>query len=166
MGLDPWGTLGGANFKPKEQFKSENKRKFGPQSERQEKLSTVLGSIADQKSTKMTSVALAYVTHKTPYVFPIVGCRKVSHLKYIVKALNLKLSDEEVDEIENVVLFYLAFPSNFAAGRKRPRNREIGPGDVGLNAMYGPFAGWGIQNRSHSVCMRSCRCSYCKLGLY
>jgi hypothetical protein len=139
MGLDPWGTLGGRNFKTKEQFKSEEKRKFGPQSERQEKLSTVLESIADRRSTKMTSVALAYVTHKTSYVFPIVGCRKASYLKDNIEALNLKLRDEEMDEIENVVLFDLAFPSNFAAGGKRPRNRQIGPGDVGLNAMYGRF---------------------------
>lgn len=139
MGLAPWGALGGGNFKTKEQLKSEDRRKFGPQSERQEKLSAILEGIANRKGTKMTSVALAYVMHKTPYVFPIVGCRKVSYLKDNIEALNLQLSDDEIDEIEDAVPFDLGFPSNFAGGGKRLRNREIGPGDVGLNAMYGRF---------------------------
>lgn len=139
MGLAPWGALGGGNFKTKEQLESEDRRKFGPQSERQEKLSAILEGIANRKGTKMTSVALAYVMHKTPYVFPIVGCRKVSYLKDNIEALNLQLSDDEIDEIEDAVPFDLGFPSNFAASGKRLRNREIGPGDVWLNAMYGRF---------------------------
>ena len=53
--------------------------------------------------------------------------------------LNLTLRDQEIDEIENVVSFDLRLPPNFDAGGKRPRNREIGPGDIGLNATYGRF---------------------------
>lgn len=139
MGLAPWGAMGGGNFKTKEQFKSEDRRKFAAQSEKQEKLSAVLEGIANKRGTKLTSVALAYVMHKTPYVFPIVGCRKVSYLKDNIEALGLKLSDEEIDEIEDAVPFDIGFPMNFAAGGKRLRNREIGPGDVSLNAMYGRF---------------------------
>lgn len=139
MGLAPWGTLGSGNFKTKEQFKSDDRRKFGPQSERQEKLSGILEEIANKRGTILTSVAQAYVMHKTPYVFPLVGCRKVSYLKANVEALNLSLIDEEIAEIEDAVPFDLGFPSNFAAGGKRPTNGEIGPGDLWLNAMYGQF---------------------------
>lgn len=139
MGLTPWGALGGGNFKTEEQLQSEDRRKFAPQSERQEKLSAVLESIATKKGTKLTSVALAYVMHKTPYVFPVVGCRKVSYLKDNIEALALQLTDEEIDEIEDAVPFDMGFPSNFATGGKKPKNKEIGPGDLYLNAMYGRF---------------------------
>jgi aryl-alcohol dehydrogenase-like predicted oxidoreductase len=138
MGLAPWGALGAGNFKTKEQFKSEDRRNFAPQSERQEKLSAALEGIANRRGTKITSVALAYVMHKTPYVFPIVGCRKVSYLKDNIEALNLKLSDEEIDEIEDAVPFDLGFPSSFITVGKL-RNPEIGPRDVGFSAMYGRF---------------------------
>jgi aryl-alcohol dehydrogenase-like predicted oxidoreductase len=112
----PWGALGGGNFKTKEQFKSEDRRTFWPQSDNQEKLSEVLEGIANKRGTIMTSVALAYVMHKTPYVFPICGCRKLSYLKANIEALGLKLTDEEIGEIEDAVPF-----------------------DVGLNTMYGRF---------------------------
>jgi aryl-alcohol dehydrogenase-like predicted oxidoreductase len=114
MGLAPWGALGGGNFKTKEQLKSEDRRKFRPQSENQEKLSAVLEGIANKRGTILTSIALAYVMHKTPYVFPISGCRKVSYLKANIEALSLKLTDEEIDEIENAVPFDLGFPMSFA----------------------------------------------------
>jgi diketogulonate reductase-like aldo/keto reductase len=139
MGLAPWGALGGGNFKTKEQFKSEDRRTFWPQSDNQEKLSEVLEGIANKRGTIMTSVALAYVMHKTPYVFPICGCRKLSYLKANIEALGLKLTDEEIGEIEDAVPFDVGFPMNFATGGKKIGNREVGPGDVGLNTMYGRF---------------------------
>ena len=141
MGLAPWGALGGGNFKTKAQLESDDRRKFGPQSEKQEKLSAVLEDMANKKGTKLTSVALAYVMHKTPYVFPICGCRKLSYLEDNIKALGLELTDEEISEIEKAVPFDVGFPSNFAAGGNPGSNRgEIGPGDVWLNAMYGHFS--------------------------
>ena len=141
MGLAPWGALGGGNFKTKEQFESDDRRKFGPQSEAQEKLSAVLEDMANKKGTKLTSVALAYVMHKTPYVFPICGCRKLSYLEDNIKALSLELTDEEINEIEKAVPFDLGFPMNFTTGGNAGSNRgEIGPGDAWLNKMYGHFS--------------------------
>ena len=75
MGLAPWGSLGGGNFKTKkqrEEMKGEG-RNMGAPSENHIKLTDALEKIADRKSTAITSVALAYVMHKAPYVFPIVG---------------------------------------------------------------------------------------------
>jgi hypothetical protein len=60
--------------------------------------------------------ALAYVLHKTPYVFPIVGGRKVEHLKGNIEALSLELSDAELDEIDKAVPFDVGFPLNFLFG--------------------------------------------------
>ena len=58
-------------------------------------------------------VAIAYVLHKTPYVFPIIGGRKVEHLKQNVQALDLSLSPEQIQRIENAKPFDLGFPGNF-----------------------------------------------------
>ncbi|MES2481469.1 MAG: aldo/keto reductase, partial [Pseudomonadota bacterium] len=46
-----------------------------------ERALTATEAIAKKKNTQITSVALAYVMHKAPHVFPIVGGRTVGHLK-------------------------------------------------------------------------------------
>ncbi|KAF2467666.1 Aldo/keto reductase [Lindgomyces ingoldianus] len=113
MALAPWGSLGGGNFKTAEQRKSSEGRNMAPPSEKQLKLSVKLEEIAKKKNTLLTSVAMAYVMHKAPYVFPIVGGRKVEHLKGNIEALGLELSDEEVDEIDKESGFEIGFPMNF-----------------------------------------------------
>lgn len=64
--------------------------------------------------------ALAYVTHKAPYVYPIVGGRKVEHLKGNIEALALKLTTEEIDEIEDALDFDVGFPMNMLFGLHDP----------------------------------------------
>lgn len=113
MGIAPWGALGGGAFKTEEQRKSTEGRASGPANEAQIKTSKVLESIAKEKGTLITSVALAYVMHKTPYVFPIVGGRKVDHLKGNIEALKLRLSKEDMDAIDGAVPFDLGFPHSF-----------------------------------------------------
>ena len=138
MGLAPWGALGGGQFKSEEQRKEAGGRNMGQASEAQLKLSEVLEGIAKRKGSIMTGIALSYVMHKTPYVFPICGGRKVEHLKGNIEALGVKLTDEDIDEIESAVPFDVGFPNNFAI-RGKPKGDIIGPGDVWLNKMYGNF---------------------------
>ncbi|KAL0944319.1 norsolorinic acid reductase [Colletotrichum truncatum] len=134
MGLAPWGALGGGAFKTEEQRKSQEGRKIQA-SETQIKISQVLEKIAKRKDTIITSVALAYVLQKTPYVFPIVGGRTVDHLKQNIEALALNLSDEDIQEIEAAVPFDMGFPHNFLWGEKIPSN----PGEVWLLNMGGTY---------------------------
>ena len=115
MGIAPWGALGGGKFKTEEQRQSQGGR-AGEASEADIKVSRVLESIANRKNTAITSVALAYVMHKAPYVFPIVGGRNVGHLKGNIEALTLQLSQEDIDELENAAPFELGFPHNFLWG--------------------------------------------------
>lgn len=70
----------------------------------------MLHKIAQRKNTALTSVAMAYVIHKAPYVFPILGGRKIDHLKGNIEALGLELSKEEIDEIEDAAPFDVGFP--------------------------------------------------------
>lgn len=115
MGLCPWGALGRGAFKSEEEFNAEDRegRKMGPQSEKHVRVALKLDELAKKKVTQITSIALAYIMHKAPYVFPIVGIRKVEHLQGNIEALSVELTDEEVDEIEAAEPFDLGFPGNF-----------------------------------------------------
>ena len=55
---------------------------------------------------------MAYVMHKAPYVFPIVGGRTLEHIKGNVEALSVELSEEDIKEIEGAYEFDLGFPMN------------------------------------------------------
>lgn len=117
MALAPWGALGGGLFKThakREEMKKNDEQgriaimenaKAGP-------VSDALEKIAAKKNGKpdITSIALAYVMHKAPCVFPIVGGRKIDHLKGNIEALKIDLSTEEIDEIDGAVEFDLGFP--------------------------------------------------------
>ncbi|KAJ4327769.1 hypothetical protein N0V84_001731 [Fusarium piperis] len=134
MGIAPWGALGGGKFKTEEQRRAQEGRKVEA-SQGEIKTSQVLESIADRKNSLITSVALAYVMHKTPYVFPIVGGRKVEHLRGNIEALTLELTEDDIVEIDSAVEFDPGFPHNFL---HRP-GQGIGNQDVWLLKMGGTF---------------------------
>jgi diketogulonate reductase-like aldo/keto reductase len=116
MALCPWGALGGGKFtteqKQREQDKGRNPA-MAKMSETDVKVSKKLEEIANKRSTALTSIALAYIRAKYPYVYPIVGGRKIEHLKGNIEALGIDLSDEEVLEIDGAASFDVGFPMNF-----------------------------------------------------
>lgn len=61
----------------------------------------------------MGVVAIAYVMQKTPYVFPIIGGRKVENLVANLEALNITLTDEHIKELESIIPFDVGFPNSF-----------------------------------------------------
>ncbi|KAI0459518.1 aldo/keto reductase [Xylaria acuta] len=131
MGLAPWGALGGGKFKTEEQRKKKEGRDFPP-TETEVKVTKALEAVAKRKNTLITSVAQAYVMHKTPYVFPIIGGRTVDHLRDNIEALTLSLSEDDIKEIESAAPFDLGFPNDFAY-RGSPNH----PGEVYLLHMGG-----------------------------
>lgn len=137
MALAPWGALGSGYFKPKEQWGKDGGRTFpAVMTGKEEQVSSLLEKIAKEKNTIITSVALAYVMHKAPYTFPIVGGRKVEHLKGNIEALSLKLTDEEIKEIDGAYGFEMGFPHSLF----NPQNTMIlGPEDNIFNKRFGYF---------------------------
>ncbi|CAK7200259.1 hypothetical protein SEUCBS139899_002950 [Sporothrix eucalyptigena] len=116
MALAPWGSLGGGAFKTEEQRRKQQEQKEGrqvPASPEAVAVSRVLETVAQRHNTIITSVALAYVMQKTPYVFPIVGGRNTEQLQGNIDALSLVLTDEDVAEIEGAVPFDVGFPHSF-----------------------------------------------------
>lgn len=73
---------------------------------------TVPRVIAHANET-FNTVAIAYVMQKTPYVFPIVGGRKVEQLHDNLEALSIALTPEHIAYLESILPFDLGFPSNF-----------------------------------------------------
>ena len=141
MALAPWGALGRGNFRTAEAFEQEKKegRQMGGPNDKVKAISGVLEKLANAKSTAVTSVALAYVMHKAPYVFPIVGGRKIEHLKSNIEALSIELTDEEIDEIDAAVPFDVGFPMNMLFGYGGGSyNTRMGTGDIALlkNAVH------------------------------
>ncbi|KAH7319921.1 norsolorinic acid reductase [Stachybotrys elegans] len=118
MALVPWGALGNGRYKTEEQRKQAGPS--GRHSESADKVSQVLEVIAKRKNSIITSIALAYVMHKAPYVFPIVGGRKVEHLKGNIDALSINLRVEDLHDIESAVPFDLGFPHNMLWGNQVP----------------------------------------------
>ncbi|KAL8650444.1 MAG: hypothetical protein Q9210_003823 [Variospora velana] len=102
MSLAPWGALCRGHFRTDEQLEETKgqSRQMGGPSEEQRAVSAALNKIAKAKNVGITGVALRYVMHKSPYVFPI-----RQH-----EALRIELTDEEVDEMDKAVPFDIGFP--------------------------------------------------------
>ncbi|KAI1329323.1 norsolorinic acid reductase [Xylariaceae sp. FL0255] len=124
MGIVPFGVLGQGRFKSSsstpssEQEEEEDKGRTNPTSAADEKITQVLESIAQSKTPKttLTSIAIAYVMHKAPYVFPVLGGRKLEHLRANIEALTVSLTADEIREIEAAVPFELGFPHSYIWG--------------------------------------------------
>lgn len=58
-------------FKSEEEYNRADRegRKMGPQSEKHKRIALKLDELAKKKNTLITSIALAYVMAKAPYVF-------------------------------------------------------------------------------------------------
>jgi len=120
LALAPWDVLGGGKVRSdaEEQRRRETGEKgrviFSPNWERTEeerKVCLVLEEVAKEVGVEsVTSVAIAHLLHKTPYVFPIIGGRKVEHLKQNVQALDISLSPEQIQRIDNAKPLDFGFP--------------------------------------------------------
>ncbi|KXH58939.1 aldo/keto reductase [Colletotrichum salicis] len=122
MALCPWDVLGSGKFQSKKALEERKKageglRSFvstGEQTEMEVKMSEALEKVAGEHGTEsVTAIALAYVRSKAPNVIPIVGGRKVEHLKANIDALKIKLTDEQIAFLESVKPFDVGFPGNF-----------------------------------------------------
>ncbi|KAK0439147.1 NADP-dependent oxidoreductase domain-containing protein [Armillaria borealis] len=122
MALSPWSVLGQGKLRTdeEEEHRKEMGEKgclvWGPSWERTEvevKVCRALEKVVAEVGvgSNITAVAIAYVMHKTPYVFPIIGGRKVEHLEVNLKALDISLSKEQIEYLESTILFDPGFPT-------------------------------------------------------
>ncbi|KAH9951700.1 aryl-alcohol dehydrogenase [Amylocystis lapponica] len=145
LALAPWNVLGGGKIRTdeEEEKRSQTGEKgrtvFGDwqRTPEERKVCLALEEVAKQVGTKsITAVAIAYVMQKTPYVFPIIGGRKVEHLMSNIEALSISLTPEQVKFLESAQPLDLGFPQNFCGD---------GTEQTFLSRMAGHFDRWPIQ---------------------
>ncbi|EAW17164.1 norsolorinic acid reductase [Aspergillus fischeri NRRL 181] len=136
MAIAPWASVGQGKFKSADARKAAAHAGSGraaEPSEREIRVSEVLEAVADRKNTTLHAVSLAYILHKAPYVYPIVGQRKVEHLVANIQALSIALSKEDMDEIDTAVPFDAGFPNTFMFCGKYDLNKTAS--DVMLTTL-------------------------------
>jgi len=120
MGLTIYNALGGGKFKTEEELarlekeedqgrKLESLWKITPDDQ---KATKVLDKIAKELKSSITSIALAYIILKAPYVFPVIGVRKLDYLKGNIAALNVELTEAHMKELDATVPPAPTFPVN------------------------------------------------------
>ncbi|KAJ4024593.1 hypothetical protein NW752_003160 [Fusarium irregulare] len=147
MAIIPYGVLNQGRFQTEEGFKQREKnnpgRNFVPLSDHDKKVSKALEVTANKKGVSIFAVALAYVRSKAPYVFPLVGARKIDHIKGNAESLDVRLSDEQIEEIDTAYPFDHGFPHTFLSGTMFKGDviarGASAPGDVWLTESLGKF---------------------------
>ncbi|EXJ78962.1 aryl-alcohol dehydrogenase AAD14 [Capronia epimyces CBS 606.96] len=134
MALAPWDVIGGGKFQSKKQIEARQRQgeQIRPsfyqqdgQSPDEEKISAVLEKVAAEHGVDtLSTIALAYVLHKAPNVFPIIGGRKVEHLHDNIKALSIKLTDQQIAFLDAVQPFDPGFPANMIGESPRSTGKS------------------------------------------
>ncbi|KIK57460.1 hypothetical protein GYMLUDRAFT_75648 [Collybiopsis luxurians FD-317 M1] len=130
LALAPWGVLGGGKLRTdaeeqRRKESGENGRTMMSdwlRNENEVKVSRALEKVAGELELgdNIGAVAIAYVMQKTPYVFPIIGGRKIEHLQANIKGLDITLTEEQIKFLEDVIPFDLGFPHNFIGDGTKP----------------------------------------------
>ncbi|RPD67490.1 Aldo/keto reductase [Lentinus tigrinus ALCF2SS1-7] len=120
LAITAWGVLGSGRIRTdaeeerRRQTGEKGRTILGPQWERtpeERAVCLVLEKIAKEVGAEsITAIAIAYLLHKAPFVFPIVGGRKVEQLMSNVEALSVRLTDDHIKAIEDARPFVKGYP--------------------------------------------------------
>lgn len=143
MAIAPWDSIGGGKFQSKRQLEARQKageslRAIGPavQSEDEVRMSEALEKVAAEHGVEsVTTIALAYVMAKAPYVFPVVGGRKIEHLQDNIRALDIQLTQAQIDFLESVKPLNAGYPTDYIGPDPKVTGRA-----GGVLATTGPMA--------------------------
>ncbi|TFK32818.1 NADP-dependent oxidoreductase domain-containing protein [Crucibulum laeve] len=103
-------------------------------------ISKALEKVAEETGAKsITSIAIAYLMHKAPFVFPVVGGRKVEHLLANLEALEILLTKDQIAFLESIVPFDLGFPSNMIGSGETYRDAMLASGYIDRQPLPEPI---------------------------
>lgn len=71
-------------------------------------------------NARSITVAIAWAMQKFPYVFPIIGGRKIEHLHANIEALDIALTPEQIKFLDDIVPFDKGFPYNMFVSSVQP----------------------------------------------
>ncbi|OAX42631.1 Aldo/keto reductase [Rhizopogon vinicolor AM-OR11-026] len=114
LALAPWNLRTDEEEERRRQTGEKGRTLSNPNWERNETekaMSAALENVAKEVGAKhITAVAIAYLMQKTPYVFPIIGGRKVEQLEANLESLAITLTTEHMKYLESIVPFDPGFP--------------------------------------------------------
>jgi aryl-alcohol dehydrogenase-like predicted oxidoreductase len=84
-----------------------------PERERKTRIAQEVMKIAEELGVSASQVALAWLRHKDASMIPIIGTRKLSQLNDNLASLNVNLSDEQMNCLEEVSKIDSIFPNRF-----------------------------------------------------
>ena len=93
------------------------KFKYDGTKEQDEVIIQRVGELAEKRNVTMTEISLAWLLTKV--TSPIVGATKISHIETAAKAVELKLTDDEIKYLEEP---YLPHPLSGVMAQNKPEN--------------------------------------------
>ncbi|KAM5344714.1 hypothetical protein ACJ41O_010576 [Fusarium nematophilum] len=133
MALCAWDALGGGRLQTEKQLEARKQAVEGiravisgpEQTEDERRTSEALEKIGAEHGTEsIQQIALAYISQKARNVIPLIGVRKVEHLHDNIKALSIRLSDQQIAYLDNVKPFDIGFPMNMIGDDPRETGRS------------------------------------------
>jgi aryl-alcohol dehydrogenase-like predicted oxidoreductase len=127
ISITPWAPLAGGvltgkytrDATPKDTKRAEgNQRRL---TERNLTIAREVDRIADEVAKTSAQVAVNWVRQRGDRIVPIVGARKVSQIEDVMKAVEWRLSDEQLAKLDEVSRIAYGFPHEFL-GREPVRN--------------------------------------------
>jgi len=109
VGLIPWSPLARGYLARKPGVVTEREKEYkeklpqvgsGWVDESTEAVRTVVQKLAQEKKVSAVEIALGWLLHQAPVSSVIVGVSKISQLEDALRAVHVKLSDEQLDELE------------------------------------------------------------------
>ncbi len=91
------------NLDPKD-VRASIPRFFKENIENNEKVLNVLKTIAESKNSSLAQIALAWILQQKPYIVPIPGTTKATRLEENINSLQIKLTENEIKELEDATL--------------------------------------------------------------
>ncbi|KAG2177328.1 hypothetical protein INT43_007985, partial [Umbelopsis isabellina] len=96
----PWSPLAGGKILGKGRDTPRENRQHKEYSEEEEAIIDRVAELANNKGVSAAEIGLAWVLSKDVVSSPIIGPRKMNHLEDAIKALDVKLSDEDIKSLE------------------------------------------------------------------
>ena len=121
IGITAWSPLasgwltgkytGGKDDGDDKRLNNEMMEGFVDQSDRNTKIAQEVDKVAAQVGKSSSQIALAWLLSKG--VIPIIGARKVSHVADNLKCVDVQLSSEQIQQLDDVSAIELGFPHDF-----------------------------------------------------
>jgi aryl-alcohol dehydrogenase-like predicted oxidoreductase len=121
------GFLSG-RFKPEQELPNNDYRRTHPRFQKENiahnfKLVKQLEEMAKEKNCTTAQIALAWVLHQRDFIVPIPGTKKIKYLEENIAALNIKLSESELNKLNKMAPLGFTKGTRYAEQAMKAVNR-------------------------------------------